>query len=55
MMKVVIGLLMLIQQEAETKITEAEKKTSELQRRKEAESVDDIKQFMIVTGVPAFN
>ena len=55
MRKAVIGLPALIQQEAEAKIAEAERKTSKLQEQKESESMGSIEQLMIATGLPTFN
>ena len=55
MMKVVVGLPSLIQQQAEAKVNKAEKKTDELPLRTESVSTQSIQQLMVVTGLPEFN
>ena len=55
MMKVVVGLPSLIQQQAEVKIKEAEEKTEELHNRTEPLSTQSVEQMMIATGLLEFN
>ena len=54
MMNVVVGLLSMIQQQAETKIKEAEEKGAKVQDRIESVSIKNLDDLMTATILPIF-
>ena len=53
-MKVVVGLPSLIQQQAEAKVKEAEEQMEKLDNRMEPLTKNNVEQLMIATGLPKF-